>query len=84
MTAPITRTVQVELDGVRLDVLLAALDDAARYRRDRAEGYCLDCVCDPRKVCSEHARDLDTACDFDDLAFDLIAAPVTIGLDGAA
>lgn len=84
MTSPATRTVQVELDSVRLDVLLAALHDAAEYRRDRAEAYCLDCACDPRKLCSEHARDLDVACDYDDLAFDLIAAPVTIGLDGAA
>jgi hypothetical protein len=84
MSAPATKIVQVALSGACLDVLLAALHDAAEYRRDRGAGWCLDCQCDPWKLCSDHARDLDAACDYDDLAFDLVAAPVTIGLDGAA
>lgn len=84
MTTPTLHTVQLTVSSVSLDVLLAALDDAARYRRDRAEAYCLDCACDPRKLCSDHARDHDVACDYDDLAWELAAAPVTIGLNGAA
>jgi hypothetical protein len=53
---------------VQREVLLAALSDAAEYRRDRAGGYCLDCACQRHGLCPDHARDFDAADDYDDLA----------------
>ncbi len=77
-------TVRLTVTSVQVDVLLAALHDGAEYRRDRAAGYCLDCQCEPGKLCADHARDLDTADDYDDLAAELEAAPASTALDGAA
>jgi hypothetical protein len=77
--APAQDTAAV-LAEVQVDVLLAALADAANYRRDRAGGYCLDCACERHGLCPDHARDFDTADDYDDLADTLALGPVAPGV----
>ena len=66
---------EAALAAVRLEVLLAALHDAAEYRRDRAWGYCLYCACERHGLCPDHARDYDTADDYDELAETLTRHP---------
>lgn len=88
MTTPTRNSipmVRFTVTSVQVDVLLAALNDGAEYRRGHAAGYCLDCECEPGKLCADHARDLDAADDYDDLAAELEAAtPATTVLGGAA
>jgi len=38
-----------------------ALEDAERYRRDRAEAWCADCRAHPAGACDDHADQLDQA-----------------------
>jgi hypothetical protein len=38
-----------------------ALEDAGRYRRDRAEAWCADCLAHPAGACDDHVDQLDQA-----------------------
>jgi hypothetical protein len=60
--------------AIEREVLLTALADASAYRRDRAAAYCLYCACERGGLCSDHARDLDAADDYDAVAEALAAA----------
>jgi hypothetical protein len=82
MTTPLPATCDIPAAGaaspaIKLEVLLAALADAAEYRRDRAAAYCLYCACERRGLCSDHARDLDAADDYETLA-EALPTPVTV------
>lgn len=50
------------------ETVLAALDDAAGARRDRAAPYCEYCSRHPAGACTDHAADLTRAGDYDSLA----------------
>jgi hypothetical protein len=41
--------------------VIAALDDAAVFRTERAAAYCLECAESPTNLCEAHADDLDQA-----------------------
>lgn len=53
------RPIAAVLDSGQLDLLLAALDDAAAWRGHRATSACQDCADSPAELCEEHAADLD-------------------------
>jgi hypothetical protein len=61
------------LTAAETDVLLAALDDAAAYRREGAEGYCADCLREDGGLCDDHADDLGSAGEYEGLAARLAA-----------
>jgi hypothetical protein len=42
-------------------LILAALDEAAQRRTDRAASDCADCSAAPDEMCAAHAEDLDQA-----------------------
>ena len=45
----------------QLSTVLAALDDAATFRTERAAAYCYACSGHPAGACEEHVDDLDQA-----------------------
>ena len=45
----------------QLSTVLAALDDAATLRTERAAAYCYDCSSHPAGACDVHVDDLDQA-----------------------
>jgi hypothetical protein len=53
------------------DLILAALDDAAEYRTERASWSCLACGESPTEVCSEHESDLDAASSYKEMITEL-------------
>jgi hypothetical protein len=53
------RPIAAVLDSGQLDLLLAALDDAAAWRGHRATSACQDCADSPAELCEEHGADLD-------------------------
>ena len=67
----------------QLEVVLAALGDAARYRSSGAAAAgCWDCENVPTGRCAEHAKDNDRARAYTELAAALSAVPVPAGPDG--
>jgi len=54
-------TGQAPLTTAQLSTVLAALDDAAAFRTERAGAYCLECSESPPGLCVAHADDLDQA-----------------------
>jgi hypothetical protein len=53
--------------GDELALILAALDDAAEARRERAACQCPDCATDPTGRCEQHRADLQTAAAYSSL-----------------
>jgi hypothetical protein len=49
------------LPPAQLATVLAALDDAAAFRTERAKAYCVRCAEHPAGACDEHLDDLDAA-----------------------
>lgn len=49
------------LPPTQLSTVLAALDDAATFRTERASFYCSACNEHPAHLCEEHGTDLDEA-----------------------
>ena len=49
------------LTAAQLPTVLAALDDAATFRTERASAYCYACSGHPAGACEEHVDDLDQA-----------------------
>jgi hypothetical protein len=67
----------------QLEVVLAALGDAARYRSSEAASVgCWDCENVPTGRCAEHAKDNDRARAYTELAAAVAAVPVPGGPDG--
>jgi hypothetical protein len=62
------------LTTAKLGTVLAAMDDAAMSRTERAGFYCMDCSLSPAEVCQAHADDLDVADAYRQVARELRAA----------
>jgi hypothetical protein len=72
------------LDERQLEVMLDALDDAARWRGHRAAAVCQDCADSPVELCQAHADDLDRIDRYGALfrQFEPIAVPDSFRLTG--
>jgi hypothetical protein len=71
---------EVALSPRQLEVVLAALDDAARYRASGADAAgCWDCENIPGRRCADHARDGDRARACTELAAALVSGPAAVG-----
>jgi hypothetical protein len=57
----ITRAAAGRLAPAQLSTVLAAPDDAATFRTERAQAYCVACSEHPAGACDEHLDDLDAA-----------------------
>jgi hypothetical protein len=57
----ITRAATGPLSTAQRSTVIAALDDAAVFRTERAAAYCLECAESPTDLCEAHADDLDQA-----------------------
>jgi hypothetical protein len=64
----VTHPPALTLTSAQAETVLAALDDAAGARRDRAAAYCVDCARHPDSLCGDHAADLGRAGEYDTLA----------------
>jgi len=71
---------EVALSSRQLEIVLAALDDAARYRISGADAVgCWDCENIPGGRCADHARDADRARACAELAAQLGSGPAAAG-----
>jgi hypothetical protein len=62
------------LDHDQAATVIAALQDAAALRRETI-GYCADCEQSPAAPCPDHQDDRDRAAEYDELRWQLEAAP---------
>ena len=61
----------VTLGAAQLGRVLAALADAAEYRRKEAGQWCADCAASPPEACEDHSDDLDAVQAYDALTAEL-------------
>lgn len=76
---------EAALSDRQLEIVLAALEDAATYRASGACAVgCWDCENIPGRRCADHARDADRARACTELAAQLAAGPTAAGSAAAA